>query len=584
MNLADDPLRPPKTDLSHVETISRSTWQGLLASAHDTTHLPPGCCEIKSTLHRTPSIPGSAHAVEKIVKKSIFLEGHATWTTSPPERSSSYNCDLPGTKKTPPRKVYIGESRPAVCSLSDDYFKDWPGLQPLPTPAGNLLALFVLGWSYVLSARLIELRRKTDKDKVCFTEDLAQIHVPHDRNGGDEYFNLDTQSGSAAEVRWWAAILAGGSGWHATLARGNETYFSPWECHLGGNAFTIAHDAGSLSSLLGVEPPSSAIAQEYLYKLARHQNAVDQLICAFAATLTLPAHNRFGSKIILPRPMRRNTSHNQNETHCTDQIPTFDEVPRYMAFSSTSGLLGSCLFGALFEPGIPCNMASQWIDPALKELARAISETKQPLPVIWALSERRPHLTSLWLGAMITGLLPQIIRVSMTFLPTTYLEGVTWAQSPQSFMDPANHRRATLHKNDNNITISREDEFRLLFLTDTLSEAYGHPPLCPYLPVGEVNIQDTSLGVKLHHACDHRLVYHSWGWKCQNEEELTDYGLATDFEPLNERFRRFSLPSIWIVVGIAFVFTLHRAFLTSIWTPTVGFILLQFLNHSTLSR
>lgn len=123
MNLADDPLRPPKTDLSHVETISRSTWQGLLASAHDTTHLPPGCCEIKSILHRTPSIPGSAHAVENSVKKSIFLEGHATWTTSPPGRSSSDNCDLPGTKKTQPQKVYIGESCPAVCSLSDDFFR-----------------------------------------------------------------------------------------------------------------------------------------------------------------------------------------------------------------------------------------------------------------------------------------------------------------------------------------------------------------------------------------------------------------------------------------------------------------------------
>lgn len=437
----------------------------------------------------------------------------------------------------------------------------------------------MLGWSYVLSARLIELRRKTDEDKVCFTEYLAQTHLSHDENGGDEYFNLDIQSGSTAEVRWWAAILAGGSGWHATLARGNETYFSPWECHLGGNTFTITHDAGLLSSFTGVEPPSSAIAQEYLYKLARHHNAVDQLICAFAATLTLPTHNRFGSRITLPRPLRRNTSHDQRATHSTDQIPTFDEIPRYMAFSSTSGLLGSCLFGGLWEPGIPCNMASQWLDPALKELAVAISKPKQPLPVIWALSERRPHLASLWLGATITGLLPQIIRVSMTFLPTTHLEGVTWSQSPQSFMDSANHRRATLHKNGNKIMIPREDEFRLLFLTDSLSETYGPPPLCPYLPFGEVNIEDTSLGVRLHHACGHRLVYHSWDWKCQNEEKLTDFGLATDFKPLSERFRRFSLPSIWFIVGIVFGGTFHGAFLTPTWTPTVRLMPLQSFSR-----
>lgn len=222
-----------------------------------------------------------------------------------------------------------------------------------------------------------------------------------------------------------------------------------------------------------------------------------------------------------------------------------------MAFSSTSGLLGSCLFGGLWEPGIPCNMVSQWLGPAFKELGPALFETKQPLPVIWAFSERRPNLAPLWLGATITGLLPQIIRVSMSFMPTTILEGVAWAQSPQSFMDPSNHRRALIYRDADKTMISREDELRLLFLTDTLSETHGPPPICPYSPFGRVDIHDTSLEVRLHHACDHRLVYCSWEWQCQKGEKLSDFGPQTELQPPQKTFGRISLPALWILIGVA---------------------------------
>lgn len=228
-----------------------------------------------------------------------------------------------------------------------------------------------------------------------------------------------------------------------------------------------------------------------------------------------------------------------------DQIPTFDEISRYMAFSGTSGLLTSCLFGGLWEPGVPCNLANQWLDPAMKEIAPLLFQTKQSLPVIGALSERRPNLASMWLGATITGLLPRIFQVSTSFLPTIYLEGVTWTQSPQSFMDPINHRLVKSHRKGENVMISRADEFRLLFLTDTLSETYGVPPLCPYSPLGEVDVKHTSLEVRLHLFCDHRLVYRSWGWQCQRGETITDNGILTKVT------KHFLIPSIWVITGIA---------------------------------
>ena len=336
---------------------------------------------------------------------------------------------------------------------------------------------------------------------------------------------------------------------------------------MNGNDFRICHDT-ELPYFL--EPPSSAVAREYLYNFARCHDAFDQLICARAATLMLPMYGRFGAAIVLPRPMRRQDSRQQTETLFADQIPTFDDISRYMAFSGTSGLLASCLFEGLWEPGIPCNLASQWLDPAMKEITPALFQRKQPLPVIWALSERRPNLASLWLGATITGLLPQIILVSMCFMPSIYLEGVAWTQSPQSFMDSPNHRLVKPYRNGQRVTIAREDEFRLLFLTDTLSEKYTVPPLCPYSPFGEVDIQNTSLEVRLHLACNHRLVYRSWEWQCQKRETLSDFGTPTDSQSLKKNLKHISLLSIWIVTGIACGSMFNKTLWTSSFTHTVS--------------
>ncbi|KAJ5922904.1 hypothetical protein N7516_010607 [Penicillium verrucosum] len=236
MNSGDDLLRPQELASFQVSALSQSTWQALLPSAGSSTHLPYRCSSIKSLLNQTPSIPETTQVIEGVEKDSIFLEGYATWTVSPPNKRLNHNCDLPSIKKTSPRKVYIGESCPAVCNLSNVYLSGWPGLQQLTNSAGNYLAMFVLGWSYILSVRLIELRRRTTEDRVVYTDDMAQWNPAHDANSGD-YFELDIGGDSVAEVRWWAAILAGGRGWQATLTRGSEAYFPPWECHLNSDAF-----------------------------------------------------------------------------------------------------------------------------------------------------------------------------------------------------------------------------------------------------------------------------------------------------------------------------------------------------------
>ncbi|KAJ9488277.1 hypothetical protein VN97_g5032 [Penicillium thymicola] len=93
-------------------------------------------------------------------------------------------------------------------------------------------------------------------------------------------------------------------------------------------------------------------------------------------------------------------------------------------------------------------------------------------------------------------------------------------------MDPQYHRLAPVKNIDGLDMISREDGFRLLFIMDKDSQEYGSPPLSPYPPFGLVNVQNTSLGVRLHLSCDHRLEYHSWNWLCQNGKGLSDFDMS----------------------------------------------------------
>ncbi|KOS39506.1 hypothetical protein ACN38_g9653 [Penicillium nordicum] len=332
----------------------------------------------------------------------------------------------------------------------------------------------------------------------------------------------------------------------ATLARDGKEYYPPCECHLDSSTFRLRHCA-QIPSSISSEPPSAEEALEYLYNFARFHDAFDQLIAALAAAITLPSHNRFGASIILPKPINRPASPSSRQNTqliYANQIPTTTELPHFMALSCSSGLVASCLMSSFWEPGIACNMASQWLNPPLKEVFPPFIRSKNFHPIIAAMSQRRPSIASLWLGSAITGLLPRVFEMSRLFLPTVSLEAVIWTSSPQSFMDPQYHRLAPVKNIDGLDMISREDEFRLLFITDEDSQEYGTPPLSPYPPFGMVNVQNTSLGVRLHMSCDHRLEYHSWNWLCQNGKDLSDFGMSYKSNKRNPRSKVHILASI----------------------------------------
>lgn len=547
-NRINDTIRPTALQSFRVSARSQATWNALLSSAKARIHLPQPCLNVQGLLSGTPSIPQSHHVTEFSGSDSLFLEGFSTWALFRDEKPLIHACDLEPTKSSLPRKVCIGNGSPRACNFSDDFCPDWPGFQS-ESGSGNYLSLLVLGWSYVFSARLIELRRQTTGDKVSYTGNMAQL-APASSNREMGALGLEICTSDFEEVRWWASILANGSGWQATLFRNNQTYFSPWEIHLNEGTFTLYHTTKAPTSASICEPPSSAQAQHYLFNLARQLNVLDQLIGALAGTLTLPTHNRFGAPVTLPRPILRPPLSQKTERAHQNDLPAVAEISHYMALSSISGLLASCLFGALWEPGVSCNLVSEWLNPAFEEILPFIKQPHGSFYVLWAMCERTPNAAPIWLGAAITGLLPRIFQVAQSFIPTSYPEAAVWSRSPQSFMDPSNHHLIPIHRNAGHEEISREDEFRLLFLTDYTSDNFGNPPISPYPPFGRVNIKDTSLEVRLHLSCNHRLAYQSWNWRCQDGQVMSDFGKCSKPKASGPIYDINALPLTCVALGI----------------------------------
>ncbi|KAL2808626.1 hypothetical protein BJX63DRAFT_408643 [Aspergillus granulosus] len=512
-----DTLRPSFLQSFKCLIHSRLIWRALFLQNQPT--IPVSCSEVKRLLHRSPSIQESPEILEYTDRNSLYLEGYSEWSLL-----SDNNCVLGATKKNATQRVYIGVSQPATCRLSTDFAK-WSGFDHLPASSGNYLCILALGWSYILATRLIELRQRTADDGVFYTGNWALQDTLDDSRS---CFSLDLNGCDTAEAQWWAALLAPGHGWQAILKRDGKNYYPPWECHLGDpSLFKLKHHAPLYFSK-DIPPPSSNKAQKFLYKLARQYNCFDQLLAAFAAALTFPRHARCGYYITLPLPLQSPGNSPQDlEPIYEGKLPSPEEIPHFLCLSSTSNFVISCLGSCLWDENVPSNLVSEWLNPLLEETMPCLAQEEKPNKILYSLARRRPKIASLCLGAAISGLLCHVVRICQSHILPVSLEANAWTSSPQSFMDPENHRIVPIYTHNGRFMIPREDELRLLYLTDVESRTYGLPPLSPYLPFGLVRLDQCALEVRLHANCGHKLSYLSWSWITKSRQATRDDGLLS---------------------------------------------------------
>jgi hypothetical protein len=416
-------------------------------------------------------------------------------------------------------------------------FTDWPGVQEIDghTAEGNHLAILFLAWAYILSARWIELQSPyCPKGSFplgrIYYSDLQAAWLDNDGDIPADAIEVDIGEICERAARWWAAILAPGEGWHATLELGDKLYRSPWSAHIASTQTLKLRKIsirGTTDIRSPVTAPSSEEALDYLREYCERHGISSQCIPALAVSLFLPWKNSDGGPSVilpLPKPSRAPVPELQQKSSPSSfpLLRTLQDqsrlLPYYMTLSCNTRGLRALLCGSFFDPAVSCNLVSPWMQPVF-DIIDPIIAREEFTSLAMIMSKRQPSLAALWLGAIILGMEKIILQPLRIGLLAVELHAAAWTGTIHSFI---NLRPNTPYVTGNK-EISRADESRLLYLTG--SEGHQRAPVCPWQPFGTTPLGLTDIEVQQHTACKgHCLQYISWCWDTENGLSSEDRG------------------------------------------------------------
>jgi hypothetical protein len=269
-----------------------------------------------------------------------------------------------------------------------------------------------------LSARLVEVQG--EDAKIIYTNLKATRYHQETEHGCAPAVIVDIGEMGEDIYWWWAAILAPSEGWKAIVSRQDDgEYLAPWSVFREGmHCVSIIWRTnrtvpeGSTAST----PPSSREAFELLAQFSLLHNLGSQFLVALATAMTFPTHNYHGTVVQLPFPTE--TRGQQKNAPVKSIIPEWitvnEELPYYMALSCNPEVVTPSLCGMFWESDITCNMVSPWLHPILNEVpeGKVIVDTPglyyKILTLMYGLCQ--PRISTLWLGAVVSGLTPIILR------------------------------------------------------------------------------------------------------------------------------------------------------------------------------
>jgi hypothetical protein len=534
-----DAVQPDPATIQQLLSRSRSLWSSYAATTTD-PRLPAECAQLRSLLCKVPAFPTSSlQAHEKLSalryhhsRFGVRIGGISTWRTSLGE------CDLP--PKMISHELLYGVFNSVGCSFAEcSRFMDWPGVQEGDgqtteregqTIEGNHLTILFLAWAYILSARWIELQSPHTLIGSCplggiHYSDLqaARLRTEEDISAGAIVIDIGEKAARAA--RWWAAILAPGEGWRATIELQDTIYRSPWSAHITSSQILQLRnaDVGFVTYEQFETTPSSDEALEYLGEYCEYHGISSQCIPALAASLFLPWKNSDkGASAVLPLPQPcRNPRSKPSPSSVHFQRSLQDEsrlLPYYMTLSCNVWGLRALLSGSFFNPAVSCNLVDPWIQPIF-EIIDSVIARGDYTSFATIMSTRQPTLAGLWLGAIILGMEKTVLQSVRNGLFAVELHAAAWTGTVHSFINLISHKPCII----GNEKISRPDECRLLYITG--SESYQKAPVCPWQPFGTTPLDLADIEVRKHATCTgHCLHYINWRWDTDNGSCREDGG------------------------------------------------------------
>ncbi|KAL6410070.1 hypothetical protein AUP68_06480 [Ilyonectria robusta] len=285
-----DAIRLSADQFRSIYEESFKTWARLYLRVVENSKLPTHVLFVRDVFRQHPSLPRNLSL--KHDKRGALATGASIWGSA----AAACGPGLPSFRQPVHIRVAIREPIPLSISKMGEAK---PAYTSCFAQDNDYLAILILAWTYVLSARWTEIMPESCTP--AYTKNQATYHDGMTRcKDKQSLISIHIGNASPEEARWWAAVLAPGQGWEARMKLEQSTSLSPWSIHLQPNpGFVLLHTTDDLPS--SYPAVSFSDASTYLDNFCMRYNIMDQSHAALASVLLLPSISGFHT-LRLPAP------------------------------------------------------------------------------------------------------------------------------------------------------------------------------------------------------------------------------------------------------------------------------------------
>jgi hypothetical protein len=280
-----DDIRLSADEFRRIYEQSFRTWSALRHAAIEQPGLPPSYLDISNVFREYPSFPRDLclKHVKYAKHSQVYATGHSTWASTQPDCKHGL---APFHQQV---QIGVVARKPIQLSVANTPGIRWdtwfsPGDQ-------NYLAILILAWAYILSARWVEVMSKDVRTSLVYKSSKADDYIPDTHTiplPNHLHLPVDMKDAGLDEARWWTAVLAPCQGWQATMLIGQDTFVAPWSILLQ-SAYRFVLSTNSNFHSDPVTFPSSSEALRFLANFCLRRNIADQSQAALAAALLFPS-------------------------------------------------------------------------------------------------------------------------------------------------------------------------------------------------------------------------------------------------------------------------------------------------------
>lgn len=181
-----------------------------MAITRHCTGIPPTLTSLRNILNRVPAINTRQGKTMILHLGSSPGEALCVQTSSTWHVTGTTKCGLAGRKKEIPGLLHIGSRTSIPCQFSGESFRQWSSTPDEGKPTPSYLGILALGWSYILSARLVEIQG--EGSEMTYKNSTPTNFRQGSKHGCSSPLTIDIGKVGEDVARWWLAILAPGQG------------------------------------------------------------------------------------------------------------------------------------------------------------------------------------------------------------------------------------------------------------------------------------------------------------------------------------------------------------------------------------